>query len=112
MRDAMSECQGVFHLAAYTRINAKSRSKTERLNVEIKRNVGAMVKELRENQQQAKTKGTTVSSRDSVLLEIPVDFATPVRVIRRCVRSRLSRAPTWSSAAAMSAAEVSCTRLI
>src|SRR5690348_8426491 len=39
MRDAMSECQGVFHLAAYTRINAKSRPKTERLNVEIKRNM-------------------------------------------------------------------------
>ena len=33
------------------------------------------------------------------------------RVIRRCVRTRLSRAPTWSSAAAMSAAEVSSTRV-
>ena len=53
-----------------------------------------------------------VSSRDSVLFEMPVVVATPVRVIRRWVRSRLSRAPTWSSAAAMFAAEVSSTRLI
>ena len=42
-----------------------------------------------------------VSSRDSVLFEMPVASATLVRVIRRWVRTLLSRWPTASTAASM-----------
>jgi hypothetical protein len=38
-----------------------------------------------------------------VLFEIPVAAATVVNVMPRWVRSRCSRGPTWSSAAAMAA---------
>ena len=42
-----------------------------------------------------------VSSRDRVLLEMPVEAATPVNVIPRSLRSCFNRGPTWSSAAAI-----------
>ena len=42
-----------------------------------------------------------LSSRDSVLFEIPVVAASAVRVTPRCVRSRLSRGPTSARTAGM-----------
>ncbi|HLK60221.1 MAG TPA: NAD-dependent epimerase/dehydratase family protein [Chthonomonadaceae bacterium] len=66
MRDAMRECDGVFHLAAYTRINAKSKPKTERLNVEVKRNLKETLKELREARKQESTQGKTIAERINV----------------------------------------------
>ena len=45
-----------------------------------------------------------VSSRDNVLFDRPVSRATSVSVSSRFARSRRSRGPTWSSAAAIAVA--------
>jgi hypothetical protein len=68
---------------------------------------------MREDKEQLQSwSPSALSTRDSVLLEMPVVFATLVRVIRRYARIRLRRGPTPSSVAAMVAAEASSTGLI
>jgi nucleoside-diphosphate-sugar epimerase len=47
MRKAMSECDGVFHVAAWYKVGARDRSEAWRINVEGTRNVLELMKELK-----------------------------------------------------------------
>jgi len=67
MSEAMLNVDGVFHMTSSYRLHSKDIASKQKLNMELKGNVKAVLHDLREAQEQAKAHGMTVSERHNVV---------------------------------------------